>query len=145
MSKKRLAVDVRVEFLEMLDAHLAQIGVNNRSRYITDAIAQRVEREGATLPAAAAPTGVTTSTRKNGWRSRLYRDRYQFVAVFADGQWQIDHMHNVDLDDISAELQSTVRADVPYPFECYVYAPDADTETIVAQLIQRQNLFDAEG
>lgn len=137
------------EFIEALDKHREQYE-GTRNDYINEAVRQRVTREGGYLPVANAPHGVRKDARLNGWRSRLYPDRYQLVAIWDAGQneWIIDHLHNTN-SRATHPNRGIIRAETPYPLEIAVYAPlGVDKEALQGEVslavAEMSSLFDRE-
>lgn len=88
------------EFIAALDAHIQSVGFKGkRSDYILGAITERMKREAATkVPAAKAPHGVRNDSLPlnpdgTSWKSRLYPDRYQLVAIWNGAEFEIYNLH----------------------------------------------------
>ncbi len=73
------------------------------------------------------------TTLETGWLSRLYRDRYQLVAVWDTeaGQFIYHHLHLVDKLPSGTPLM--LRCETPIVAEVAIYAPDSADETMVRQ------------
>lgn len=124
-SNKNLGARALQSFVDALDDHIVKVGyTDSRSDYIIEAIIARVTAEGGALPKAKAPSSARKGERLMGWRSRLYENRYQLVAILNDGEWQINHLHNTDMDSITQPMRNTLRSETPYPLEMTIYAPD---------------------
>lgn len=124
---KNLGVRATPEFIEHLDSHLTKINfTGNRTDYVLTALVNKMASESDDdIPPPKAPNGVRTDARPNGWKSRLYPDRYQLVAVadLEEKQWVFHHLHSANLSEIEYEAFGLIRADMPYPVEVAVYCP----------------------
>jgi hypothetical protein len=124
---KNLGVRATPEFIEHLDNHLTQINfTGNRTDYVLNALVEKLKSEsGDDIPPPKAPNGVRTDARPNGWKSRLYPDRYQLVAI-ADLEakcWIFHQLHTIDVGNIEYAAFGLIRADMPHPVEVAVYCP----------------------
>jgi hypothetical protein len=108
-----------------------------KSGFIRDAIEEKARRDfpdAPQPPVAMAPDGVRTDARPMGWRSRLYRDRYQIVARHDGKDWIFQHFHE-DENTGDAEPFGIIRAETPYPAEIVVYCPATfDKENVAHDL-----------
>lgn len=111
-----LGVRCTPEFRAALDAALKHLDYpGSRAEYVLLALVERLQRDGiADVPAPAAPYGVRKDARPDGWKSRLYADRYQLVAVWSlqDG-FVFNHLHEYDIDP--SRLFGTIRAEEVMP------------------------------
>lgn len=73
--------------------HLRSIAPN-LSAYVIQACEEKAAREGQPFPVAAiAPHGVRNDALPQGWKSRLYQNRYQLVAEYTASGFEIYHYH----------------------------------------------------
>lgn len=133
-SLKNVGVRATYRWLFALDEHIKRIGfVGSRNDYVLAAINEKVKAEGGTLPAAKAPHGVRGDALPDGWRSRLYRDRYQIAAILAPEDVYFHHWHELPQEP-ELPFLATLTADEVLPgdnnkVELYVYGAtkmDAD-------------------
>lgn len=134
-SLKNVGVRATYRWLYALDKHLKNINFDgSRNDYILAAVQSRVESESGQLPAPKAPHGVRNDALPDGWRSRLYKNRYQIVAVIAPEDVYFHHWHELP-DEPQLPFLATITADEVLPgdgnkVEVYVYGAtkmDADT------------------
>jgi hypothetical protein len=109
----RLSIIVEEVFKKALQEYVDSRNVK-LSDYVRTAIIEKAEREGKELPAPVALDGYRKDQIPEGWKSRLYEDKYQLVIdVFNE---RITHLHqyvgsiqgakvaNAERDGIKAEL-----------------------------------------
>ncbi|MGB1284930.1 MAG: hypothetical protein ACPG7F_00235 [Aggregatilineales bacterium] len=88
-------VDVKISatrhYRDQLDA--AAGGKDNRTDFIDAALRDAADRAGVTLPARISPNGLRAGVLPDGWKSRLYKDRMQIVAVWNGFEIEFTHLH----------------------------------------------------
>jgi hypothetical protein len=89
---KNLGGRATAEFIEALDQHIKRLGFNgSRSDYILTALVEKMISESdEDVPSPKAPHGVRMDARPEGWKSRLYADRYELVV---DENMKVHHLH----------------------------------------------------
>jgi hypothetical protein len=132
---KSIGSRARPEFVDFLDSHLQQSGYpGSRSDYVLEAITEKLQHDGAIgIPVPKAPSGISEGERPTGWRSRLYKDRYQLVAALDDShEWHICHQHE---STHRGKPLGVIRAETPYPLEVTVYCADSFDRAQVQQAL----------
>lgn len=116
-------------------AALEELSLDNRSEYIREAVAMRVLRDFDKVLPASRPHGVRLDAMPTGWKSRLYRDRYQLVAIWNRDGFQFIPLHEFDLVR-TGRVYGTLRAETPEPCEITVLDIPRDTspDKVSAQL-----------
>jgi hypothetical protein len=108
-------ITVTEEFRDTLADMLSQEGIKNRSDYILSLIQADAKSRGYLLPPAIAPWGVRQdalpqNTDGGHWKSRLYSDRYQIVAVWNGKGFEFSHLHEFGVIE-QGRIFDTLRAD----------------------------------
>lgn len=92
--------------------HLNAISGKNTSAYIIQAIEEKADRDGQPFPVAAvAPHGVRSDALPTGWKSRLYKDRYQLVAEYTVTGFEVCHLH--EYGKLPENVFGTLRVESP--------------------------------
>lgn len=112
--KTRVSEQFRDEFNAIAEKHNL-----NASKFIADAIAEKIQRDySETLPGASAPHGVRKDVLPSGWKSRLYRDRYQAVAQWTGtSEGFVFHNYHEFNEDLNDRVFQIVRTEQPEPAE----------------------------
>lgn len=110
---KKLTVYAEPAFISALN----ELNIKNKSAFIAEAIAEKVKRDyDVALPIASAPHGVRLDALPDGWKSRMYPDRYQIVAVWDGNEFFFSHAH--EFGKVSFErVYEVVMTDEVYPHD----------------------------
>lgn len=93
--------------------NLAKKAGITRSKWLNEAAAEKAAKSGIQLE------GTQKQGRPDGFRGVLYRDRYQLVARFENGELVVREFNN---ETAPASVWRTLRADTPAPLEIYLDA-----------------------
>lgn len=90
--------------------------------FIVDAIIEKAKRDyDVQLQPASAPHGVRNDALPVNWKSRLYRDRYQLVAVKEKYGVELIPLHQYEGETVSTTAYINHRVESPEKAE--IYAP----------------------
>ena len=116
---KQLKTYVTAEYQSAFDK-IAKLYKLNKSEFISDAISEKIKRDyGTDLGVSSAPHGVRNDALPTGWKSRLYRDRYQLIAKFTDNGFELSHYHEF-AESLDNRVFDTLNAETPEPVEITV-------------------------
>lgn len=118
---------------------LAKAAGMTRSKWLGEAAAEKATASGVSL------SGTKKQGRPDGFRSLLYRDRYQLVARLENGKLIIEEFNN---DTAPASVWRTYRTETPLPAEIYLDAvfdwSQFSNEDIQAALFLELNAWHSE-
>ena len=115
---KQIIAYVRPEYREELKDILKQENIRT-SEFIIQAIDEKVQRDfDTTLQPASAPHGVRSDALPTGWKSRLYKDRYQIIAKWTgSGEGFILCHYHEFTENLENRIYKTVRTEEGQPAE----------------------------
>ena len=140
MPSKQIGIRFRAEFIKFLDDHVRSTDAKDRTAYIHEAIVARLGREtDQPIPPPAASEGRQASTLQPGWRSLLYRDRYQLALIYDPAEEFVPY-HWHEFDEVGGNQQTcfVLRSEEPYPLEAYTFdVPEAIVNKYGMDRLQR--------